>query len=300
MSQAPREDHQDEQKKYSLNDVKLALSPFEDRLLTRLPSKEDILRRAKQRQYKKKISYTAFAFVALLTGGLYSLDPVYQSQQWQTQLGESQQIELLDRSTVHLNSNSKITVDYHLFSKRIQLEQGEAIFTVDHSDWKYLAFFERRFIVNSGILQVEDIGTVFNVRHYAVDHNRVGVLQGSVKARLNTGSNQPQLILKEQDFYEHKGDQLYRLKQNTLNAETAWQYGYVVFDHTPLKQAIAAFKPYQDFEVSFVDPETENILISGRFQLRNHTAFMQILPQLIEVKTLQESKQHWLIMQNQQ
>ncbi len=298
MSQAPRDDQGDEQNHYSLNDVKAALSPFEDRLLTRLPSKEDILQRAKQRQHKKKISYAALALVIALSGSLYWLDPVYQSQQWQTQVGESRQIQLLDRSTVHLNTNSKITIDYHLFSKRIQLEQGEAIFNVNHSDWKGLAFFERRFIVNSGILQVEDIGTLFNVRHYAADHNRVGVLNGSVKVRLMTDLNQQDLILSANDFYENTGNQLYRLEPSMLEAETAWQHGYVVFDHTPLKQAVAAFQRYQDFEVSFTHADTENILISGRFQLQNHVAFMQILPQLIAVKTVQQSNQNWQIIQN--
>lgn len=298
MSQSPRDDHSDEPKKYSLSDVKLAISPFEDRLLKRLPSKEEILQRAKKRQHKKKISYAALAWFIAFGGGLYWLDPAYQTQQWQTQVGESQQIQLLDRSTVHLNSHSKITVNYHLFSKRIQLEQGEAIFNVDHSNWKRLEFFERRFIVNSGMLQVEDIGTVFNVRRYTADHNRVGVLQGSVKVRLLTDSNQQDLILKENDFYENKHNQLYRLNQVKLNTETAWQQGYVVFDHTPLKQAIVAFKPYQKFEVSYSHPDTQNILISGRFQLHNYDAFMQILPQLIDVKTVQKAKHDWLIIQS--
>lgn len=290
--------HQKTPKRYELHDLQHAIEPFEDVLIANLPSKEEVLARAKQRKIKKNIATSALAVCFMSVGGLYWLDPVYQTQQLSTQLGETKHIYLLDGSEVHLNTATKLTVNYKLRSKNIELHHGEAMFTVKHYDWQIMRPLERDFIVRSGNMQIKDIGTIFNVRQFNPQHSVVTVLQGQVQVSLlNQATIKPLDIFTSQSVeYNH---QMLNYQVNASNLDIiAWQQGNIQFNTMPLAAAIVELQRYHKIDVQFRDSHSRNIRISGRFKIKNAEQFMQILPTIAAVNVSKDQSGQWIIQQN--
>lgn len=282
-------------KKINLVDVQSALAPFEEVLLAQLPSKEQVLARARQRKAKQKMRSTALLLCITSGAILYWLDPVYKTEHLCTQLGQIQQLQLSEGSQIQLNSNTQLEVKYALRSKRINLKQGEATFYVKHFARHWMKPLERRFMVYSGQLQVEDIGTVFNVRQYQADHHEVTVLQGHVRVSLHNQAKQQPINLYSQQQIVHQGQQLLLQLNPNVDAHLAWQSGYLQLNGMPLSAVIKELQRYQSLAVQFNDAQSAQMRISGRFKVDHAEQFMQILPQLAQVKTVKTPIGQWQI-----
>lgn len=295
LKQNPAKSQSINQKNYNLRDVQERIAPFEDMLLAELPTKEEILERGRQRRLKKHVGSSALLLCVALSGYIYWLNPVYHTQYVSTRLGQTQQVELADGSRIQLNTSTTINVNYRLRSKEISLQQGEATFTVKHYPWQFLRPFERRFVVTSGNMQVEDIGTVFNVRQYTPQHSEVIVLQGQVRVSLCDREDIPALDLYALQSAEQINQQLtYRLDTD-IDVQTAWYSGNIQFKAIPLSQAITEFQRYQPLDVKFNDSASQNIRISGRFKVDNADQFMQLLPQITTVQTYKDQTGQWIV-----
>lgn len=287
--------HHLKRKDYDLSDVQEAIAPFEDTLLAQLPSKEEIIARARQRRLKKHIGSSALLLCVALSGYIYWLNPVYQTQYLSTELGQNQRVDLADGSRIQLNTSTQIIVNYRLRSKEIRLQQGEATFTVKHYPWQFLRPLERRFVVTSGNMQVEDIGTVFNVQQYSPQHSKVTVLQGHVRVSLLDRPDLPALDLYAPQSAEQIHQQLTYRSDTDIEVETAWHSGNIQFKALPLSQAITEFQRYQPLNVKFNDSASQNIRISGRFKVDNADQFMQLLPQITTVQTYKDQTGQWIV-----
>lgn len=100
-----------------------------------------------------------------------------------TQLGERSQVVLPDGTKVWLNSSSSVEYVAPFFSRqrRVKME-GEAYFEVEH---------DRRapFVVSTNGLDIEVLGTRFNIRNDDNEHRVTTVLlEGAVKAMLRDAS----------------------------------------------------------------------------------------------------------------
>jgi transmembrane sensor len=74
-----------------------------------------------------------------------------------TGVGELRQLTLEDGSRVLLNTSTHIVVKYDQYARRIELENGEALFDVMKNP-------RRPFVVTAGGREVTALGTSFNVR----------------------------------------------------------------------------------------------------------------------------------------
>src|SRR6185312_12852306 len=92
---------------------------------------------------------------------------------FQTGIGEHASISLPDGTSVELNSNSRVQVDYSQPARVIRLERGEAFFRVFHDA-------SRPLWVYAGGSWVRDVGTAFSV-DLRPDDVRVTVSQGTVE-----------------------------------------------------------------------------------------------------------------------
>ncbi|AOA57753.1 FecR family protein [Acinetobacter larvae] len=273
---------------YALRDLQDVIAPIEDHLLAQLPSKDEIIQRAKKRRLHQHMRHLMVAAIFLSGILLYAINPVYQTEHLQTALGQTQGVELKDGSRIHLNSATRMQVQYRLRSKNIELYQGEASFEVEHYAHTWLRPFERAFMVRSGSLLVEDIGTVFNVRHFDAQHSQVTVLQGKVRVSIVDQPQQAALELEQQQAVEQVGQRLSLYQVKDLDQVTAWQQGYLQFKALPLAQVIASFQRYQKVDVQLHDALSREFKISGRFQFDQAEQFMQILPQISPLQVRQD------------
>ncbi|MCH4248813.1 MAG: FecR domain-containing protein [Acinetobacter populi] len=281
---------------YSLQDIQRMISCFEDDILPNIPSKEQILQRARQRRLQRqKVGSSLLALIGMVIG-LYWYNPSYQQQSYATRLGEQKRVRLSDGSQIQLNTNSRIAVQQRLRSREIVLLQGEAMFEVAHGQNLVSRLFERDFSVTAGQVWIHDIGTIFNVHKYADDNVTVTVIEGAVEVgRLNDRSSLTQLT-QQQSIHYYK-DNFSSVKIVDPYSVSAWQTGKIVFEQTPLQEALQNFQRYSVFDVEIQNEKLKSIPINGQFQSKNYQQFMQVLPDVAPVKVVVSGDNHWKIVQ---
>ncbi len=178
-----------------------------------------------------------------------------------TPVGSSMNIELPDGSSVWLNAGSELRYaqDYGIKSRRVEL-QGEGLFDVEKSEGL-------PFSVKSEGIEVEVLGTVFNVKAYADEHlSKVSLLEGSVAVMTPNGS----VKLKEdqQVVFNRETERLVVSDIETSRSAT-WTSGEVHFDEEPLGSIMNSLERAYGVSVSFTNESLKELRFYGSFNLNN-------------------------------
>jgi transmembrane sensor len=277
-----------------LQEVQRKLECFEDDVLPFLPSKESILKRAKERQLKKKTLSSSVLAVFGLAVGVYWYNPEYKQFNVETIKGEQSIYVLSDGSKIHLNTDTEITVIEKIRSREIMMKQGEANFTVAHSAHKITQYFDRSFKVHAGDMEILDIGTVFNVLKHNDTDATVSVEQGEVAVKIKNSADEMLHLFQGQMLSNNK-NKLGSIQKLDLEMINAWQSGEISFKQTRLINAIESFKRYSDFDVDIQNQQIKNLEISGLFKAKNYQQFMQVLPVLSNIKVEKITDKKWII-----
>ncbi len=259
-----------------------ALAPFDDALRSRFPSREALLAEARaqtqaQRTRNRSAARTgAGALLAVAVALLWWADPAWQRQEVRTAVGEQATWSLADGSSVTLNTASVLEVQTRLRSRRFALLQGEAAFQVAHG-W-------RPFEVQAGAVAVRDIGTAFGVRRLsgAADSGaQVTVYEGAVEVR-GPGDAQPRVLRAGQTITSGApGTPAARTVDSAVAG--AWRDGRLVFDGTPLAEAMAELQRYRSAPIVLADPRVGALRLSGEYDMKGIEALIDALPQALPV-----------------
>ncbi|KQT34544.1 hypothetical protein ASG24_09730 [Methylophilus sp. Leaf414] len=239
----------------------------------KFPSKEELFSevnrdRDNRKKVLKTVQYTAaLVFCAL---GVWTVNPTISTDNYSTRYAENAEYTLADGSRVHLNSNTTLLTRFRLHSRELTLDKGEASFTVKH-EW-------RPFTVAVDTSKVVDIGTVFNISKWEQSFVTT-VLEGEVE--LHTGDQQTRLIA-SQSIVVSAG------KAGTpyladMDAVTAWHSGKILFNKTPLKDAIASIQRYRKAPIQ-LDPRVENMLITGIYDVSKVEQLLDSMDTMFPVK----------------
>ncbi|MGB0910811.1 MAG: FecR family protein [Nitrospirales bacterium] len=177
---------------------------------------------------------------------------------YSTAVGERRIIALQDGSKVELNSETAISVKYSLQQREIELLTGEALFVVEPDA-------QRPFVVQSDEGLVKAIGTSFIVKQER-SNTRVAVLEGIVEVQAPS-SNQRSTLTKEMVASYNQTQGIQKIPSPNMEVITAWRKGYLIFDHTPLREAIAEINQHKSGEIVLVNRDLDNYRISGMFRL---------------------------------
>lgn len=263
-----------------------ALAPFAERLRQHLPSPDEIEQAAARRRRAvagKRRAGAAVLGLALLAAALLWADPVLQQRTLATTIGERRSWALADGSTVQLNSASQVQVALRLRSRQLLLDHGEASFEVAHAPWHGLVPRLRRpFTVRAGAVEVEDIGTVFNVRREDAGV-RVTVLEGLVRVRTD-GGGAAQELRAGQHLQVRPGVALASPSAVDARAATAWRQGHLLLDGTPLAEAVAQMQRHRAGPIVLTDARVGALRISGHFDLDRIDQLLGLLPRLAPVR----------------
>lgn len=166
-----------------------------------------------------------------------------------TKAGERKKVILSDGSSLMLNSASAIRITND-FSKRrnVQIIDGEVFFTVKHD-------VKRPFIIQSGEMTTQVLGTSFNVRAYtALNKFSVGVTTGKVGVMI---PNQKVTMLV-------KGRQLVYNKRKKIISVTAldghlldWQNGNMILNDASFEEMAVLVHKNFNITVSTTDQKVE-------------------------------------------
>jgi transmembrane sensor len=144
-------------------------------------------------------------------------------------------------------------------SREVTLE-GEAYFTVMHQE-------RRPFRVRAGDLIATDLGTEFLVRAYPEQGGaRVVVRSGTVAVRhvKAQDSTQPGRVVRPGELGRLGADGEPLVEQADTAAYFAWTTGTLVFDGTPLRDALPQLARWYDLDFRLADSSLGAIPLSGR------------------------------------
>lgn len=239
-------------------------------------------RRARRRRLGRwGLSLSAAAALVLAVGlGWRHWDPAQPERTYASAVGEQRTFTLDDGSRLLLDTDSAVRVRYSRQQRRVELQRGQAQFTVAKAP-------ERPFTVQAGAASVRAVGTQFQVRRYP-DGVRVNLLEGAVEvtAPPPTPEAAPRtatLAPGEQLTLDTHGQWV----RHPLDREMAegWTRGELVFRQTPLAQLVDEMNRYTPVKLRLADPALRDIRLSGVFYGSDQASLVDALEQVWSLRT---------------
>ena len=191
-------------------------------------------------------------------------------------LGERRHVALPDGSIIDLNSRSRVRVHYQRDRREVELEQGEAMFSVEHDS-------SRPFVVQAGVGKVTVTGTRFDVRRDPAQ-TRVVVEAGTVKVQGRDAA--------DGDFVNLTAGQGTRVDEQgrvavaeAVNADelTAWRSGKLVFNNARLSDVVQEVSRYRDKPLGVASAAVGNLRLTSVFKVNDTEALLRALPSILPV-----------------
>jgi len=215
----------------------------------------------------------AVAVVLFLACGGFALRYLLHSSV-NTVVGEQRTLNLEDGTRVELNTNSHLVVKYDRSTRTVVLTSGEAYFQVAHE--------QRPFIVIAGDRKVLALGTTFTVRRDDTTDTALTVtlIEGRVAVSpVETTETSPSAQAAEVEIL-NPGERL-RVRKHarptvdspSMDKVTGWMRGQLIFDHTPLSEAVAEFNRYSSTKIAVASPEAAAIPVGGIFRISDSKSF---------------------------
>ena len=176
--------------------------------------------------------------------------------------GVKSTFNLPDSSTVMLNAGSKLYYreDFSGENRDVYLE-GEGFFDVSED-------LERPFIVHTGPASTTALGTSFTIQAYNEKEVDVFLLTGKVivstKERIDSA-----VYLSAGETVSFKSGGLSAKKNFDQERIIAWTKGVIIFDETPIRDAILVMENWYGVNFLLKNKPPANLEVSGKFEKEN-------------------------------
>lgn len=208
---------------------------------------------------------------------------LYSSPSYSTEVGEQRTVVLEDNSRIHLNTNTRLKVEYGEKLRLITLERGEATFEVAHST-------ARPFEVVAGPGIVRAVGTIFNVRADGAKVT-VTVLEGRVQVNQQSVSETaprqpaPEIAIGQQISYSATGI-ISEIHLTNVQRIESWQQGKLDLDAATLAEAVQEMNRYSRVKLMIGDEKLNRIRISGVFNVGDINSMVSGLTSTLPVRAV--------------
>lgn len=216
----------------------------------------------------------AIAFAALAW-----LNPAYKSERFATAIGERRAVLLGDGSNLLLDSGTHLDISWRLLSREVDLRAGQALFDVSSAVY-------RPFVVSAGQAKVEVLGTLFNVRRLDNDAVRVTLARGRVDVA--AAATQAPVTLRPGQQVDSIGGRLTPVAKADVSRAMAWKEDRIVFEQTPLDEAVSLLRHYRKAPIELSDPSLGALKVTGVFEAHNVDLLLDLLPSILPVAVLQQ------------
>ncbi|MEK6477484.1 FecR domain-containing protein [Catalinimonas sp. 4WD22] len=203
-------------------------------------------------------------------------------QEFATTYGETQKFELPDGSEVILNANSSLRFikDWQEKEQRQVWLEGEAFFKVSKlisSDSKEAV----KFIVHLQDIDVEVVGTAFNVNHRS-GKVEVTLDEGIVDLKMTGGER---LRMEPGDMVAYSAE-TQRLDKFNVNPQkvTAWRNHQMMLDEQPLSELAVLIENYYGVKVRFSSDELADKKIKATLPTDNLDLVLETLELMLDVQ----------------
>lgn len=258
--------------------------------LQRLEEKEEGIRNKQAGATNKKLMLTGLVLSAALL--IFTLWQSFEHDpeviETRTAKNEIKTLPLPDGSVVTLNGNSslKYASDLALNKKREVWLQGEAFFDVKQMK---TGSDPAQFIVHNDALNIEVVGTTFNVKKRADIYN-VSLNSGTLKIRLENDQGSV-YHLKPGDFFQYSTKEKFIVKKKVQpELYSQWKEQKLVLDNTPLTEIAEMIEDTYGYRTIIQDRELQDDKISGTIVLTNEDAFFEALSFALNIEILKKDK----------
>jgi transmembrane sensor len=208
-----------------------------------------------------------------------------------TSIGEQRTLTLPDGTRVELNTNTHLIVQFDDHARTVTLKSGEAYFNVSHE--------RRPFVVIAGSRKIIAVGTSFLVRREAPDdalmvtliEGRVAVAPLSAGNVLPAGPVSSVAILSPGKRLRSVGQAPPAIDTPSIDKETAWMRGQLIFDNTPLRDAISEFNRYNAVKIRVASQVEGEIPVGGIFRIGDAASFATVVAQAHNLKVITRDRQ---------
>ena len=227
-----------------------------------LPRVDDASPRPSRRRLPWVAAVAAGLCALVLTGILLLQAPARHA----TTFGEVLRVPLPDGSSLVLNSDSEISVDFNDRRREVRLLKGEALFEVASDPL-------RPFSVVAGGTRVTAVGTAFSVHRGRDGNLEVIVREGVVD--VDGGDPQPVRVTANFRASARPGlnVRIEPLQVEETGRELAWSDGMLAFEGDTLAQAAAQFARYSNVRILIDDPEIAQRRVAGLYSASDPDGF---------------------------
>ena len=229
-------------------------------MLGRIDEYEDQKKKSRSRIYRMVFGTAAAAAVILFSVFFgYQLSEsrtVEQQYELKCENGQKSVLTLPDGTIVHLNSSSHLsyTSAYNNKVRNVSLS-GEAYFDVARDE-------DKPFVVQAGDMQIEVLGTQFNVKAYEDDEGiEATLVEGSILAHV--GDKEEILKPNERLSYNRNTGALVKTEELDPDRLVPWLENEIYFHHNSLSEIAVMLERIYDIEVKFEDECIGNYSYTG-------------------------------------
>ncbi len=260
----------------------LQIAPMQDVISDLTPSVRPLWR---QSWFQAAAAVVVFALLAILwrgyqaeisTAGTESDLAAATPTIYQVEIGQApKRFELPDGSFVWLNAGSRLTIaaDFGVAVRAVSLV-GEAFFDVQRDTL-------HRFIVQTGTIHTQVLGTSFNVSAYKREPIQVSVATGWVQVS-DSAKHQVRLNPSDQVVI-HSDTQDWEKGKVPLAHIASWREGVIWLNGSMLSEVVNKFE--RRFGHSFVmaQPETGTCKLYGKVSMQNISGLLFSLQQIYNI-----------------
>jgi transmembrane sensor len=211
-----------------------------------------------------------------------------------TAVGEQRTLNLEDGTRVELNTNSRLLVKYDHDTRTVILESGEAYFQVARE--------QRPFMVIAGERKILALGTSFTVRRDDTatdDPVTVTLIEGRVAVApvdTTTTASVPKspdevTILAPGERINLRKHAKPTVDSPSIDKATGWMRGQLIFDHTPLRDAVAEFNRYSALKIEVASEQTGAIPVGGIFRISDSQSFARAVADTYDLRVVQHDSE---------
>ena len=229
----------------------------------------------------------AFAVLLLSVFVFYQLAENDNQVVHQTDYGQTTTVELPDRSVVTLNGNTRVSYApaWTDSTDRELWIEGEAYFSIRHTK------HDQKFIVHANQLEIEVLGTEFNVNNRDGD-TRVTLSTGKIK--LNGPENLKvvkDVIMRPGEQAELTHDRAFEIKLVNTRLYTAWKDQELVFDHTPMAEVVRMIESTYGLEVVIRHDDINRLELTGLLPSNDIDMLLNMLSDIFNLEVTRKDHQ---------
>lgn len=177
-----------------------------------------------------------------------------------TATGSQTTVDLPDGSTMMLNTDTAVALDFDVGRRHVHLLRGEAFFDVVHDP-------AHPFTVSGHYGEVQVLGTAFSVKT-SDDEDEVVLERGRVQV-LCLCDDKDRAELSPGEAVSITASAVSPVHASDLSTRLAWREGRIIFENARLGTVLEELRRYHRAPILVADERVNRLVVTGNYRLDN-------------------------------